>query len=110
MKTKKIHLDLNHYSDDSDGAQAFLDDFYLMSMPRLIQAVYQSTCFRQYYAHMEEHTRQMMHLYERMMSMNYVWKDIVRSETVLAEVPYKRFFIDEIVEGIKNIDSKAIIK
>ena len=107
---KKIHLDLNHYSSDRDGGEAFLDDFYLLSMPRLIQAVYQSNNFRQYYAHMEDHTRQMMHIYSRMATMDYSWKDIITSETILAEVPYKRFFMDELVEGIQAIDSKAIIK
>lgn len=107
---KKLHLDLNHYANDADGVEAFMDDFFLLSIPRLLEAVYQAKSFRGYYAHMEDHTRQLMHLYQRLKSFEHIWKDLVKQETFLAEVPYKRFFMDELVEGIKNIDSKSIIK
>ena len=110
MKTKKIHLDLNHYSNDSDGIEAFMDDFFFLSMPRLLETVYQAKSFCGYYIQMEDHTRQLMDLYYRLKSFNCIWKDIMKSETFLAEVPYKRFFLDELMEGIKNSDSKAIIK
>ena len=107
---KKIHLDLNQYKDDADGMESFMDDFFLVSMPRLIEAVYQAKSFTGYYKHMEHHTRQMMHLYERLKSLDHIWKDLVKSETYIAEVPYKRFFAEELYEGIKNMDTKSVIK
>ena len=107
---KKLHLDLNHYKNDIDGIAAFMDDFFLLSMPRLIQAVYQAKSFKGYYKHMEDHTRQMMHLYERLRSFDHMWKDLVKSETALVDVPYKRFFVEELVTGINTINSKAIIQ
>lgn len=107
---KKLHLDLNQYANDKDGIEAFFDDFFLLSQPRLLEAVYQAQGFKHYYTHMEDHTRQMVHLYERLMTLEHIWKDLVKTETYLAEVPYKRFFMEEIIKGISAIDSKAIIK
>ena len=109
MKIKQLQLDINHYADDCEGAEAFLDDFYLASIPRLIQKIYNSNNFKQYYAHMEQHTREMMALYERMMARNYIWKSIIEADTILSKVPYKRFFIDELIKGLQKIDSSAII-
>ena len=107
---KKLNLDLNHYSDDINGVESFMNDFFYLSIPRLIEVIYQAQNFKDYYPRMGTHMMEMINLYEKLKVNHHLWKEILKAETFLADVDYKKFMVEELFDGIREIRSKAIMQ